>query len=120
LIDHEAFGCIAFWCVTKDRAHPFVFQRRSFKGFLPGVQVIYCQNAGDVSTFAPTLGFTLARKGIFLLRIDANAELGGLLGWYFDNMEPRYCRGGVPRLGDLAYTQAVLTKYTRRPHSMSS
>jgi hypothetical protein len=118
LVDHADFGCIAFWISTKEAAYPFVFQQRLFKGFLPGAQVIYCRHVDDLSRFAQPLGRFLARKGLFLMRVDANGRLPGLPGWYFDRMEPRYCKGAAPRLGDLAYTQSVLTKYRRRPFSM--
>ena len=119
LVEHDAFGCIAFWCATKEAAYPFVFQKRLFKGFVPGVQVIYCRHVDDLSRFAQPVGKALARKGIYLMRVDANGTLDGLLGLYFDRMEPRYCKGEPPGLGDLAYTQAALTEHRRRPFSMT-
>jgi hypothetical protein len=115
LIDHALYGCLAIWCVTTERAHPFVFQKRLFKGFIPGVQVIYCRDPVDLVTFARPIGAYLAARGQLIVRIDANGPMQGLTGMYFDCMEPRFYKGARPRLGDLAYTQTAMD-YVRIGH----
>ena len=115
LSDHHKYGCIALWCITSERAFPILLQKRLFRGVVPGVQLIYCHHTDDFVRFSRAIGRYLATKGIFFARLDANGPMPGLFGWYFNRMEPRYCKGEPPRLGDLAYTQAVLTKFRRRP-----
>lgn len=34
LLEHADFGCVCLWCVTPDRAYPFIFRPRPLKGFL--------------------------------------------------------------------------------------
>jgi hypothetical protein len=104
LAAHQAYGCIAFWCVASGRAYPFVFQPRSIKRVIPGAQLIYCRDMSDLARFAAPIGRHLARHGRFLICIDANEAIKGLLGRYFDGVQPRWYRGPKPRLGDLAYT----------------
>jgi hypothetical protein len=120
LLDHLGYGCDAVWCLTPERAYPFIFHNRAFKGVLPGAQLIYSSSIDDFVRFARPLGRYLSRRGIFFVRMDANGPIAGLPGWYFDKMEPRYFKGAAPRLGDLAYTQAVLNKYLRRGGMMST
>ena len=114
LSDHAKLGCIALWCVTGGRAYPFVFHARLFRGFLPGVQLIYCRDVGDVARFSGPLGSYLASRGIFLVRIDANGPIPGLAGVFRSGTEPRHCKGPAPRLGDLAYTQLVLGPFIQK------
>jgi len=48
-------------------------------------------------------------RGRPLLLIDANGQIPGLVGKYFDQTMPRYFRGPTrPRLGDLAYTEIAM------------
>jgi len=42
LLQHAELGCVSFWCVTTDRAYPFVFRRRFVRGIVPYGQLIYC------------------------------------------------------------------------------
>jgi hypothetical protein len=114
LLDHARLGCISLWCVTKERAYPFVFQARRFKGYFSGVQLIYCRDVGDVVRFSRLLGLYLAFRRKLVLRIDANGPIPGLAGFFIPGMEPRYCKGQAPRLGDLAYTQTVLARHVRK------
>src|SRR5581483_11184868 len=105
LLDHAKYGCLSLWCCTSERAHPFVFQWRYFKGFIPGVQLVYCSDVKDLVRFATKIRLYLACHGRFFLRIDANGPIAGLFGSDFDGLEPRYYKGKIPpRLGDLAYT----------------
>jgi hypothetical protein len=114
LARHAEFGCLSLWCVTAEASYPFVFHRRNFKGVVPGAQLIYCRDTEDFTRFAQPLGKYLARRGLLFVRIDANGPIPGLVGRYFDGMEPRYHTGATPRLGDLAFTQTVMVPYARR------
>jgi hypothetical protein len=108
LRDHAAFGCLAFWCVTAERAHPFVFRRRLAKGVLPCAQLIYCRDPADVVRFSGFIGRYLAVRGCPFVLIDANGPVPGLPGFFLDG-RPKYFKGpDRPRLGDLAYTEAAL------------
>lgn len=114
LTAHANFGCMSVWCVTPTRAYPFVFQSRFFKGFLPGVQLIYCRNIDNFVRFAGPIGCFLASRGKLLVSIDLNGPIAGLVGRYFDGIHPRYYKGPKPALGDLAYTQAVIAGFLRQ------
>jgi hypothetical protein len=109
LLEHADFGCISLWCVTPERAYPFIFRPRILKGFLYCAQLVYCRDIGDFVRFARPIGLFLARRRLFFVMIDANGPIPGLLGKYFPGKMPRYFRGPHrPRLGDLAYTEVAL------------
>jgi hypothetical protein len=115
MLTHANFGCLSLWCVIKERAYPFVFQARRFKGLVPGVQLIYCRDLKDFVRFAQPIGRFLALSGRFVVRIDSNGPIPGLVGKYFPGMEPRYFKGlKPPRIGDLAYTQTIMDAYPRK------
>jgi len=106
LAQHAALGCISLWCVTPERAYPFVFRPRRVKKLLPCVQLIYCRDVGDFVRFAGPLGRHLLRHGRPFVIVDANAPIAGLIGLYRRGSMPRYFKGPQqPRLGDLAYTE---------------
>jgi hypothetical protein len=111
---HSKYGCICLWCKTAEQAFPFVFHQRLFKGFLPGVQLVFCRDVQSFVRFAFPLGLFLALRGKLAVSIDSNGPVPGLIGKYFDGVEPRYYKGVKPRLGDLSYTQAVMSPYFRR------
>jgi hypothetical protein len=108
LLDHVLFGCISLWCVTPERAYPFVFRPCLFKRILPGVQLIYCRDIADFVRFAGPIGRHLARRGRYVVRIDANGPIPGLIGVYQHDVECRYYKGPKPRFGDLAYTHLAM------------
>lgn len=109
LIEHAGYGCISFWGVTRERAHPFVFRPRIVKNVVPCAQLIYCRDISDLVRFAGPIGRLLARRGRPFVVIDANGPIDGLVGRYFDNTMPKFYRGPVrPRLGDLAFTETAL------------
>jgi hypothetical protein len=109
LLDHADFGCTSLWCVTPERAYPFVFRSRFVKSVLPCVQLIYCRDAADVVRFAKPLGLHFARRLKFLLLLDANEPMTGLVGKYYPGRLPKYCYGpDRPRIGDLAYTETAM------------
>jgi hypothetical protein len=117
LLNHAKYGCLCLWCTTPERAYPFVFHARYFKGLIPGVQLVYCRDVEDFVRFAAPIGSFLAARGKFFVRIDANGPIPGLVGRYFEGMEARYYKGPKPRLGDLAYTQPVMAPSLRRKDS---
>ena len=109
MIEHAAYGCLSVWCVTPERAFPFVFRPRYVKRVIPCAQLVYCADIADVPRFAGPLGRHLARRGLPFMVLDANGPIAGLLGRYFDGTMPKYFRGPVrPRLGDLAHTETAL------------
>ncbi len=109
LIEHARYGCISFWAVTGERAHPFVFRPRVVKTVVPCAQLIYCRDVEDVVRFAGPIGRFLAWRGRPFVVIDANGPIAGLVGRYFENTMPKFFRGPVrPRLGDLAFTETAL------------
>jgi hypothetical protein len=109
MIEHAAYGCTSFWCVTRERAYPFVFRPRIVKGAIPCAQLVYCGDVADLVRFAGRIGRHLARRGRPFVVVDANGPIAGLIGRYFDDTMPKYFRGPVrPRLGDLAHTEAAL------------
>jgi hypothetical protein len=114
LKEHAKYGCISLWCETSERAYPFVFHPRQLKGFFPSVQLVYCRDIQSLVRFASPLGLHLAARGKLAVLIDSNGPIPGLVGKYFDGIEPRYYKGPRPRLGDLSYTQAVMCPSIRR------
>jgi hypothetical protein len=109
MIEHAGYGCLSFWCVTPERALPFVFRPRRVKGVIPCAQLIYCADIADIARCAGAIGRYLALRGLPFAVIDANGPIAGLVGRYFDATMPKYFRGPMhPRLGDLAYTEAAL------------
>jgi hypothetical protein len=106
---HAGFGCMSLWCVTRERAYPFVFAPRRLKRILPGMQLIYCRDVDDLVRFAGPLGRFLAARGKLVIAIDANGPIAGLPGRYFEGKWPRFFKGPEPpRLGDISYTQAAM------------
>ncbi len=114
MADHARYGCVCFWCATGERAYPFVFKLRFVKRVIPVAQLIYCQDAACIKNFAKQIGLVLARYGRFLILVDANGPMTGLIGRYFDGWLPRWYKGKKPRLGDLAYTLAATPWRTGR------
>ena len=114
LLDHAKYGCVSLWCMTSERAYPFVFRPRLFKGLIPGAQLMYCREVDDFARYAQPIGLYLASRGILVVRIDSNGPIPNLVGRYFAGMEPRHYRGTRPRLGDLAYTQAAMCALPKR------
>jgi hypothetical protein len=106
---HAGYGCLSLWCMTADRAYPFVVLPRVFKRLLPGAQLIYCRDIEDVVRFAGPLGRFLALRGMPVVSIDANGPVAGLIGRYIEGKSPRFFKGPAPpRLGDISYTQAAM------------
>jgi hypothetical protein len=106
---HAQSGCLSLWCVTADRAHPFVFRSRLLRGFIPYVQLIYCRSIDEFVRFAKPIGRFLARRGKLFVMIDAKGRIPDLFGVYCEGIFLKFFRGPAPpRLGDLAYTELAL------------
>jgi hypothetical protein len=109
---HAKYGCVCLWCVTAERAYPFVFRPRIFRRFLPGLQLVYCRDIEDFVRFAGPIGRFLALRGRFVVRVDSNGPIRGLAGTFIKGVDCRYYKGSKPpRLGDLAYTQLAMCTY---------
>lgn len=109
MLEHAKYGCTSLWCVTPERAHPFVFRPRRIKVLLPCAQIVYCRNIDEFVRFARPIGLFLARSLQLAVMIDANGPIPGLVGRYYPDKMPKYVWGpDQPRLGDLAYTEASL------------
>jgi hypothetical protein len=109
LATHATYGCVSLWCVADGRAYPFVFRPRLTRGFIPTAQLIYCSDVDNFVRFIGPVGRRLARRGLLLVTLDANARVPGLPGWYIGSNRPKYYKGPRrPRLGDLAYTEYAM------------
>ena len=109
LLAHAQYGCLSLWCTTTERAYPFVFISRIVKRVVPCAQLIYCRHMEDFIEFARPIGSYLALHGTPFVLIDSKGPIPGLVGRYFDGASPKYSKGPVvPRLGDLAYTEAAM------------
>jgi len=109
LLAHAGYGCLSLWCVTAERAHPFVFDPLNVRGFIPCARLIYCRSIDEVVRFARPLGWHLLRRGRPLMVLDANGPIPAMAGKYFDDSRPKYFKGPVPpRLGDMAYTHFAM------------
>jgi hypothetical protein len=109
LLRHAGYGCISFWAVTRERAHPFVFRTFVAKGIKAGAQLVYCRDIEDFVRFARPIGRFLASRWKPLAVIGSNGPIPGLVGRYFDGTRPKYFRGpDRPRCGDLAYTEIAM------------
>ena len=109
---HAGYGCMSLICTLPEGSFPFVFLPfRPRKGLLrvPSALLVYCRDVADFVRFAGPLGRLLLKRGICLVVIDANGPVGGLIGTFRGSRGPKYYRGPeAPRLGDLAFTEAVL------------
>jgi hypothetical protein len=56
LLDHARYGCLTLWCLTSDRAFPFVFRPRAIKGITVCAQLIYCRDIEHFIRFAQPIG----------------------------------------------------------------
>jgi hypothetical protein len=109
LLEHEDYGCKSLWCITTERAYPFVFRFLRVKALVPCAHLVYCRNVNDFAKFARPIGSFLARNRQLLVLVDANGPIPGLVGKYFAGKRPKYFLGpDQPRLGDLAHTEIAM------------
>ena len=109
LAEHAAFGCCSLVCVKDGAAYPFVFRRRAVLLFIPCSHLIYCRSMSEFVRFAGPIGrYLLFRSGPFCI-VDATGSVGGLVGRYLPERNPKYFEGPVPpSLGDLSYTELAV------------
>jgi hypothetical protein len=105
LSKHAHYGCISVICRSADQNFPFVFLPRRKICMVPWAYLAYCRQVDDFVGFAHYLGKFLARRGIFLVEIDANGPIKNIVGRYLGGA-PKYYKGpDRPRLGDIAYSE---------------
>jgi len=109
LLEHANCGCTSLLCLTSQGTYPLVFRSQRVKR-VPCWQLVYCRDVDDFVRFARPVGLYLARhSGRFLVLLDANGPVRGLVGKYFAGRANRFfCGSDRPRLGDLAYTEVSL------------
>jgi len=94
-------------CERQDGWHPFVFALRRKRG-VRLANLIYCRDHTVLGQFAAPLGRILAKRGCWLMVVDAEQRLPALTG-VLRNGVRRYVKGPQPvRLGDLAYCEHVM------------
>ena len=108
LIDHAGYGCWSVIAIISGKRYPFVFQIRTKRRFIRYAYLIYCRDMQSFLNYAAPLGRYLAKRGVFIVMIDANGPITGLRGKY-QKATPKYYKGPVrPKLGDESYTERVL------------
>lgn len=108
LIDHMAFGFLSITATIAGARYPFVFQIRSKYRLVRFAELIYCRNFQSFTDLAAPIGYFLAKRAIFLVMVDANGPVPGLIGKY-QKATPKYFKGPKrPELGDIAYSERVL------------
>jgi len=109
LLEHAKYGCLSIWCVTGDRAYPFIFRKRAIKGIVPVAQLIYARHVDEFVRMAGAVGRFLTARARPLVSIDADGPIAALPGKYFEAKQLKYFKGpNRPKLGDLAYTEAAM------------
>ena len=108
LADHARFiGCVSLVVECDGERYPFVFQKQRYmKHLIPSFRLLYCRDVADYVRFAGNLGRYLARHRRFIVVIDADERVPGLIGNHTNNRGRKFYRGPhKPRHGDLAYTE---------------
>jgi hypothetical protein len=109
LLEHARYGCLSLWCVTADRAYPFIFRMRAIKRLIPAAQLVYARHVEEFVRMAGPVGRFLAARGRPLVAIDADGPIPALPGKYFDAIQPKYFKGpNPPSFGDLAFSEAAM------------
>jgi hypothetical protein len=108
LADHATFvGCLSLVVDCEGERYPFVFQKqRHMKRLVPSFRLLYCRDIADYVRFAGNLGRYLASYGRFIVVIDADEPVPGLIGNHTNSRGRKFFRGpNKPRHGDLAYAE---------------
>ena len=110
LTDHARAGCISLRCIVEGEVYPFVFLRRRLpKVSLPCAQLIYCRDLESFWRLRGPVGRYLLAQGLPVTMSEANGPAAGSFSRFFPGRSPAYFFGPHhPRLGDLAYGEAVL------------
>ena len=105
------YDCLSLICTLENLRYPFVFARWRKHGVIRLASLLYCRDIADFTRLARSLGAYLASRGYFIVVIDANGPIDGLVGTYSGD-RPKYYRGAHrPRLGDSAYSERVLVGF---------
>lgn len=108
LADHTAFGCLGVIATVDGVRYPFVFQIRSKRRIIRFAELVYCRDLQSFIDLAAPIGYFLAKRAVFLVALDANGPVPGLVGRY-QKATPKYFKGPKqPQLGDVAYSERVL------------
>ena len=108
LLDHKEFGCLSVVAMDEGRRVPFVFGARRLRGILPYGCLYWCREMADFHAYARPLSRFLLKKGLPVVRVDANGPVPSLKGIYV-KLKPKYYKGAWrPRLGDVAYTELAV------------
>jgi len=113
LITHIRCGCIALIVRQGAKFSPFLFMhRRSFRGLLPTLQLIYCRELQEFANYAGSIGRALLRRGGVFVRLDTPSPLPGVRGIHFSGHVSghgrRYFRGPrPPRISDFTFTETI-------------
>lgn len=109
LLEHVEYGCVGLWCITRERAYPFLFRPRPTRKLVPCVQLVFCHHLDSFVRYAFPIGVHLAQRLQLIVSLDANGDVSGLIGKYRPGRMPKYFYGpDPPRLGDLAYTETSM------------
>jgi hypothetical protein len=108
LTDHAAYGCLSIVVTVAGNRYPFVFQVGRKFHIIRFAYLIYCRDLQNFLELAKPIARFLAKRAIFLVMIDANGPIDGLIGRYRKS-RPKYFKGpSRPQLGDVAYSERVL------------
>jgi hypothetical protein len=111
LLDHAEYGCLSLICEANGERYPFVFRFRYRRFGIRAVQLVYCRDVADFVRFAVPLGRFLARRKCFVVTLNSNGPIAGLVGYYRGG-SPKYCKGeATMRPGDLAYSEVAMFGY---------
>lgn len=110
LADCAKQGAMVLVCETRTGLEPFAFVERDLKRVgAAAMQLAWCRDTTDFVRHAGPLGRYLLGRGRWLVLLDAEGPVPGLVGRFFRNRMPKYFRGPRrPRLNDLAQTEALL------------
>ena len=108
LLDHAAYGYVSLLVHWRGRRYPFVFEPGGPFRFFRSAYLLYARSIADFIRFARPVALYLIRHGIFIVSLDANDRVPGLLGRYRE-ATPKYFKGpAAPALGDLAYSERAV------------
>ena len=73
------------------------------------MQLVYCRDIESYKRCAGAIGRTLLGAAKPIVMLDANAAIGGLIGFYTEKRGRKYFKGPyAPSLTDLTNTELVL------------
>jgi hypothetical protein len=111
VMNHSDYGCLSLILAAPDGVHPFVFLPFRLKVAcitVPCMHLVYCRSIPEFARFAGHIGVALLRRRTFLVAVDADGPLDGLVGLYRGKSRMYFKGPDEPRHGDLIYTERVL------------